>query len=76
MCIRDSGNSSFEPVIANMVLECGSPVNIMFADTKNIDGKAYGQMLVQVPENKQAVNKMKGYLSSRGIHFEEEELNV
>ena len=77
-CLRIvfDGNSSFEPVIANMVLECQSPVNIMFADTKNIDGKAYGQMLIQVPENKQAVSKMKGYLISRGIHFEEEELNV
>ena len=44
------GNSSFpEPVVSNMVLECKAPVNIMFADTKNIDGKAYGQMILQLP---------------------------
>ena len=28
---------------------CGEPVNILFADTKNIEGKAYGQMLLQLP---------------------------
>ena len=27
-----NGRSSFEPVISNLVLECGAPVNIMFAD--------------------------------------------
>ena len=34
------GNSSFEPVVSNMVLECKAAVNIMFADTKDIDGRA------------------------------------
>ncbi|MDF2542671.1 MAG: metN [Herbinix sp.] len=29
------GRTSYEPVIANMVLECKTPVNIMFADKKH-----------------------------------------
>ena len=33
-----NGRSSFEPVISNLVLECGAPVNIMFADTRDIGG--------------------------------------
>ena len=35
-CIRIvfDGNSSFEPVIAGMVLDFRQPVNILFADTK------------------------------------------
>lgn len=39
-CIRIvfSVNSSFEPVIANMVLKFGQPVNIMKADTMNVEG--------------------------------------
>ena len=39
--------------IINMVLSA-APVNIMFADTKNIDGKAYGQMILQLPEDERA----------------------
>ena len=41
-CIRIvfTENSSFEPVIANMVLECKAPVNILLADTKDINGIA------------------------------------
>ena len=56
------GNSSFEPVISNMVLECKAPVNIMFADTKNMDGKAYGQMILQLPEIEETAEKMIEYL--------------
>ena len=39
-CIRIvfTKNSSFEPVIANMVLECRASVNILMADTQDIGG--------------------------------------
>lgn len=43
-----NGRSSFEPVISNLVLECGAPVNIMFADTRDIGGTAFGQMVLQL----------------------------
>lgn len=36
--------SSFEPVIANLVLTYRTPVNILYADTKNINGQAQGEM--------------------------------
>ncbi len=74
-CIRIAfdGNSSFEPVISNMTLECKTPVNILGADTKNIDGKAYGQMLIQLPEDETSIAKIFNYLESRGICYKEEE---
>jgi D-methionine transport system ATP-binding protein len=65
------GNSSFEPVVANMVLECKEPVNILFADTKNIDGKAFGQIVIQLPENPAVANRMISYLNSRNLTVEE-----
>ncbi len=65
------GNSSYEPIISNMTLECNAAVNILFADTSNIDGKAYGQMIVQLPDDNLAVSKIKAYLDSQGIYFEE-----
>lgn len=65
------GTSSFEPVIANMVLEFKTPVNIMFADTKNIDGKAFGQIVIQVPEQKTLRENMLRYLKRKNLTVEE-----
>ncbi|MDY3712029.1 MAG: ATP-binding cassette domain-containing protein [Agathobaculum sp.] len=65
------GNSSFEPVVSNMVLECKAPVNIMFANTKDIDGKAYGQMLLQLPEDERAARRALAYLQTQNVHVEE-----
>ena len=64
-------NSSFEPVVSNMVLECKAPVNIMFADTKDIDGRAYGQMILQLPEDERAAKRALAYLETQNVHVEE-----
>jgi D-methionine transport system ATP-binding protein len=44
-CVRIvfSENSSFEPVIANMVLECKTPVNILYANTKKSGRSSQGR---------------------------------
>ncbi len=65
------GRTSFEPVIANMVLECRTPVNILFADTKDIDGKAFGQMLIQLPDEEISRKRVYAYLQSNQIPYEE-----
>lgn len=72
-CIRIvfSENSSFEPVIANMVLECKHPVNILLADTKDIAGIAHGEMVLQLPEDDLVANRMKEYLRERNLQVEE-----
>ena len=72
-CVRIvfDGNSAFEPVVSNIVLECHCAVNILGADTKNIGSKAYGQMILQLPEEEASVARILSYLDSRGIHFEE-----
>ncbi|NLP33690.1 MAG: ATP-binding cassette domain-containing protein [Clostridiales bacterium] len=65
------GRTSFEPVIANMVLECQTPVNILFADTKDIDGKAFGQMVIQLPEDELSRKRIYAYLNANKIPHEE-----
>lgn len=65
------GNSSYEPVIGSMVLACKAPVNIMFADTRNIEGKAYGQMIVQLPDDDGVAGKMLEYLKNQNVSVEE-----
>ncbi len=72
-CIRIvfSENSSFEPVIGNMVLACKTPVNILLADTKDIGGIAHGQMVLQLPEDTVTAEKMIQYLKDRNLTVEE-----
>ncbi len=72
-CIRIvfDGKSSYEPVVANLIMECKIPVNIMFADTKDIDGKAYGHMVLQLPEDTLQVEKAIYYLRSKNLVVEE-----
>ena len=72
-CIRIvfTENSSFEPVIGNMVLECKAPANILLADTKDINGIAHGQMILQLPEDETVAEKMVQYLKSKNLTVEE-----
>ena len=72
-CIRIvfSVNSSFEPVIANMVLKFGQPINILRADTKNVEGIARGEMILSLPDDVQMQKDMKAYLTERGLAVEE-----
>ena len=66
-----NGRSSFEPVIANMVLECGCPVNIMFAATRDIGGTAFGQMVLQLPEDPERKARVLAFAEARGLLLEE-----
>ena len=67
------GRSSFEPLIANMVLDCNYPVNILFADTQDIRGKAMGQMIFQLPDDEKLADKMMAYLKANHVEAEEVE---
>lgn len=66
-----NGESSFKPVIANMIFECRTPVNILHADTKDLDGKAFGQMLIQLPEDEKSAGRATEYLRTNGIEYTE-----
>ena len=72
-CVRIvfSANSSFEPVIANMVLRFQTPVNILKADTKNVGGIAHGEMILGLPEDEHISQEMIQYLKERNLAVEE-----
>ena len=69
--IAFSSNSSFEPVIGNMVLHFGTPVNILRADTRDVKGVARGQMILGLPEDRQLQEDMIAWLIGRGLAVEE-----
>lgn len=71
-----SQNSAYEPVVANMVLEFGVPVNILRADTKNVGGITKGEMILGLPGKEGFMEKVQNYLLSKGIESEEVTGNV
>ena len=72
-CLRIvfDGSSSYDPVVAKMILECRAMVNILYADMKNIDGTARGQMVIQLPEDETTAAKVLSYLRANGLTVEE-----
>ena len=68
-----NGEDSSRPVISNLVLECRVPVNILFADTKVLDGKVYGHMLLQLPDRDRQAERVRNYLDSIGIDYTRED---
>ena len=58
-------------MIGNLVLNYRTPVNILYADTKNINGEAQGEMILQLPEAEDIAEKMIQYLKDINIGVEE-----
>lgn len=68
--ITFSGQSSFEPVIGNLVLEYKTPVNILYANTRNIGGNAEGEMILQLPEMQETAQRMIADLKEKNLGVE------
>lgn len=63
--IAFNGGSSYEPLIASLAIDCGVKVNILGADTRNIEGKAFGTMLLGLPEDAGEAAKALSYIHSQ-----------
>ena len=63
--IAFNGGSSYEPLIASLAIDCGVKVNILGADTRNIDGKAFGTMLLGLPQDPAEAAKAVNYIQSQ-----------
>lgn len=64
-----NGENSSKSLLSDMILKCSTPVNILHADTKDIDGKAYGQILVQLPDDDTSAEKITAYLSANNVTY-------
>ena len=69
--IAFDGTETSRPILANMVLHCSAPVNIAYADTKEIDGRQYGHMIINLPSDDATQQRMLDYLTREGIRYEE-----
>ena len=60
-----NGGTAYQPLIASLAIDCGVKVNILGADTRNIDGKAFGTMLLGLPDDEAEATKALAYIHSQ-----------
>ena len=61
--IAFNGNMSEEPIIASVAVDLGIKLSILGAGTRNVDGKAFGAMLVSLPEEAEKRKAVLDYLN-------------
>lgn len=65
------GEAAEKPIISKLVKDCGLDVNILSADIRQLNQKAYGQMLIARPQNPEDVKRVMEYLALEGLTVEE-----
>ena len=67
-----NGSMTEEPVIATLAMEKKIAVSILGADTRNVDGKTFGTMLISLPDTVEKRRIVLDYLNShQGVTAEE-----
>ena len=59
-----NGESTCKPMVSALILETGVPVSILFADTRDIGGKTYGQMLLELPGEDRLAQRVTAWLDA------------
>ena len=67
-----NGEDTQKPVISEMILACRVPVNVLFADTKSVEGAAYGHMIFELPNDEHDAEKVVSWLKNSGLTWKEE----
>lgn len=67
-----NGENAYLPVVSDLVLDSRVPVNILAAETKEIDGKAFGQILLGLPDDERMCARAEAWLKTNGITYFEE----
>ena len=67
-----NGENTQKPVISEMILACRVPVNVLFADTKSVDGAAYGHMILELPKEAHEAEKVIAWLNNSGLSWKED----
>jgi len=68
----DGSEKTNEPLIARMVMECGAPVNILFADTRIYEGILHGHMVIELPNEPKEAEKIITWLTHSDVSWKEE----
>ena len=64
-----------KPIIASIIQDCNILVSIVYADSKVVEGKVYGQLIFNLPYYEKDILKLKKYLEINNINYEEVDEN-
>ena len=61
------GDVTDRPILADMILETKCRVSIFYANTKVIEGKVVGQLIIELPNDSEQQKIIKDYLERSGV---------
>ena len=65
------GTKASEPFIANLVEKTGKKVSIISANTRSVGGIGYGQMVLELPDNREDQKIITDFFSKSGLSVSE-----
>lgn len=63
------------PLVANIVQDCNIVLSIIYADSKVVNDRVYGQLIFKMPADIDDVNKLRKYLELNKVHYKEVDAN-
>lgn len=71
--IAFDGNSASEPVVAGLARDYNICVSVLHAEQQIVDGKVFGQMVIQAPDDDLAYRRICAYLQNHHVTYREDE---
>ena len=66
------GVNTKEAVISELILACQAPINILYADTKILEGATYGHMIIELPSDEVLKKKIISWLDNNHQQYKKE----
>jgi len=63
--------TAYKPIIANMILETGEPVNLLYANMDALLDEQKGQMVIALSDDRDVAERQKAFLVREGVDFTE-----
>lgn len=63
------------PIIANVIQDCNIALSVIYADSKVVNDRIYGQLIFKMPADSNDVLKLRKYLELKGINYKEVDKN-
>lgn len=60
-----------QPLITNIIQDCNIVVSIVYASSRIVEGRIYGQIIFKLPYYEEDINKLKLYLKNKEVDFME-----
>ncbi|MGI6151355.1 MAG: methionine ABC transporter ATP-binding protein [Christensenellales bacterium] len=64
------GTKAYEPILSGMINACHAPVSVLYGSIERIKGKAYGQLVIQLPADERAARLALEYLELSDVIVE------